>query len=57
VLNDREIALVHTTRVQDLPLTQIAPLFGMTHDAARKARQRAIGKLKAWWSDAGQQVA
>ena len=50
VLNEREIALIHSTRVHDLPIGQIAPLVGMSRDAARKARQRAIHKLKAWWN-------
>jgi DNA-directed RNA polymerase specialized sigma24 family protein len=50
VLNEREIALIHSTRVHDLPIGQVAPLVGMSRDAARKARQRAIHKLKAWWN-------
>jgi hypothetical protein len=50
VLNHREIALIHSTRIHGIPITQIAPLIGMTHDAARKARQRATHKLKAWWT-------
>ncbi|MGH9214189.1 MAG: hypothetical protein ACRD2C_26490 [Acidimicrobiales bacterium] len=56
VLNDREIALIHSTRVHDLPIANVAPLVGMSHDAARKARQRAIHKLKSWWNP-GRRVA
>jgi DNA-directed RNA polymerase specialized sigma24 family protein len=50
VLTDRELALLRSTSVHDLPITQVAPLLGISHDAARKARQRAVHKLKAWLS-------
>jgi hypothetical protein len=49
ILTTREIALIHTTRVRDLRLAHIAPLLGLTHDAARKARQRGEHKLRSWW--------
>jgi len=56
VLSDREIALIRSTRLDDLPIAQVAPLVGMSHEAARKARQRALHKLKAWWNP-DQQIA
>ena len=56
VLTDRELALIRSTHVHDLPIAQVAPLIGMTHEAARKARQRAIYKLRAWW-DSGEEAA
>lgn len=52
ILNDREIALIRATRLEDLPITAVAPLLAMGHEAARKARQRALHKLKTWWDSA-----
>jgi hypothetical protein len=48
VLNDREIALIHASKVREIPIVDVAPLMGLSHEAARKARQRAELKLKAW---------
>lgn len=50
ILTDREIALIRATRLDDLPITAVAPLLAMGHEAARKARQRALHKLKSWWN-------
>jgi hypothetical protein len=50
VLNDREITLIDATRVRDLDIVDVAALLGMGHEAARKARQRAEYKLRAWWN-------
>jgi DNA-directed RNA polymerase specialized sigma24 family protein len=57
VLNDREITLIDATRVRDLDIADVATLLGMSHEAARKARQRAEHKLRAWWNPDSRQVA
>lgn len=48
VLNGREIALLRSTRDHDLDIRDIAPLLEMNYETARKARQRAVHKLRAW---------
>jgi hypothetical protein len=56
VLSEREVALIRTTYTYDLPVGVVAPLLGMTAEAAGKARRRAILKLRAW-SEAGEVAA
>ena len=51
VLTPREIILIDATRLRGLPLTDLARLLGIGHEAAKKARRRAELKLAAYWAN------